>query len=139
MRTSFLISRVIVGLFYLCSAIDGLVQLDGKGESESSRGATLHQATIPASVILLLIAIIAILNGTEVRIGVAALVLLFVPASVITHAFRNRRESLRQLSASRMPLQTGPDGDEFGATGTSRALTAQARHVPGTRADGPMD
>jgi hypothetical protein len=139
MRTSFLVSRVIVGLFYLCSAIDGLIQLDGKGESESSRGATLHQATIPASVILLLIAIIAILNGTEVRIGVAALMLLVVPASVITHALRNSRESLRQSSASRIPLQPGSEGDEFGATGASRALPAQARQVPGTRADGPMD
>ena len=98
MRTSFLIGRIIVGLFYLYSGIDGFINLPGKIGFAASRGAPMPQVTVLISALLLLIAGITIITGFEVRIGVIALVLFFVPVTFYIHDFWNVQEPMQRLA-----------------------------------------
>jgi putative oxidoreductase len=97
MRTSFLIGRIIVGLFYLYSGLDGLINLNGKIGYAVSKGTPLPQVTVLISAVLLLIAGLTIITGYEVRIGVAALVLFFVPVTFYIHDFWNVREPMMRM------------------------------------------
>lgn len=97
MRASFLIGRLIVGLFYLYSGLDGLINLSGKIGFAASKGVPLPQVTVLISAVLLLIAGLTILTGTGVRIGVVALVLFFVPVTFYIHDFWNVQEPMRRM------------------------------------------
>lgn len=98
MRTSFLIGRLIVGLFYLYSGIDGFINLGSKIGYAASKGTPLPQVTVLVSAVLLVIAGLTIITGYEVRIGVLALVLFFLPVTFIIHDFWNIQEPLRRLT-----------------------------------------
>lgn len=98
MRTLFLVGRIILGLFYLYSGIDGLMNMNGKIGYAASHGAPFPQVTVFASVVLLLIAGFTIISGYEVRIGVLALILFFLPVTLYMHDFWNVQEPVRRLA-----------------------------------------
>ncbi len=98
MRTSFLIGRIIVGLFYLYSGIDGFINLKGKIGYAASQGTPFPQITVAISAALLIIAGLTIITGFEVRFGVLALVLFFVPVTLIIHDFWNVQDPMQRLS-----------------------------------------
>ena len=98
MRTSFLIGRIIVGVFYLYSGIDGFINLKSKIGYAASQGAPLPQVTVLISAVLLLIAGLTIITGFEVRIGVVALALFFLPVTFFIHDFWNVQEPVRRMA-----------------------------------------
>jgi uncharacterized membrane protein YphA (DoxX/SURF4 family) len=71
---------------------------NGKIGYAASKGTPLPQVTVLISVVLLLIAGLTIITGYEVRIGVAALVLFFVPVTFYMHAFWNVQEPMMRMA-----------------------------------------
>ena len=98
MRTSFLIGRLIVGLFYLYSGLDIFINLNSKIGFAASKSTPLPQVTVLVSAVLLVIAGLTIITGYEVRFGVFALVLFFLPVTLIIHDFWNVQEPMRRIT-----------------------------------------
>jgi len=98
MRLPFLVGRLIVGLFYLYSGLDGFVTLNSKIGYALSKGTPLAPLTVFISNLLLLVAGLTILTGFEVHIGVAALILFFVPVTFFIHDFWNIQQPVQRMA-----------------------------------------
>jgi len=87
MQVPFLIGRIIVGVFYLYSGLDNVINLSAKAGYAASKGVPMPQLAVLFTGLLLLVGGLSILTGFQIRIGVAALVLFLLPVTFMMHNF----------------------------------------------------
>ena len=87
MHAAFAIGRVIVGLYYLFSGVSGFFNLSALIGFTASKGVPAPAAAVVVSHVLLIVAAICILTGWKPALGVAMLVVFFVPVTLKMHAF----------------------------------------------------
>jgi uncharacterized membrane protein YphA (DoxX/SURF4 family) len=87
MSLFFLLGRLIVGAYYLYTGINHFLKLSQLAAYAKSKGISAPEIAVAGSGLLLLLAGVTLLLGYEPRIGVAALVLFFVPVTFLMHNF----------------------------------------------------
>jgi len=87
MSLLFLLGRLIVGAFYIYNGLHHFLKLSELAAYAKSKDVPLPELAVAGAGLLLLIAGISILLGYEPRIGVAALVLFFIPVTYLMHNF----------------------------------------------------
>jgi uncharacterized membrane protein YphA (DoxX/SURF4 family) len=83
----FLIGRILVAVFYLDNARNHFLNLKGVSGYAASKGVPMPQLAVLGTGALLVIAAVTIGLGIYPDVGVAALVLFFVPTVVMMHNF----------------------------------------------------
>ncbi len=87
MEILFLIGRIIVGAFYINNAFNHFARLEMMAGYTQSKGVPAPKAAVIVTGILLLIGGLSILTGVQPTIGVAALVIFFLPVAIVMHGF----------------------------------------------------
>jgi len=87
MSVFFLAGRLIVGAFYIYNGVNHFLKLSPLAAYAKSKGVAPPELAVAGSGLLLLVAGMTILLGYEPRIGIAALVLFFVPVTYMMHNF----------------------------------------------------
>jgi len=87
MSLVFLIGRLIVGAYYLYNGINHFLRLSQLAAYAKSKGVSAPEIAVAGSGLLLLLAGFTLLLGYEPKVGVAALVLFFVPVTFLMHNF----------------------------------------------------
>ena len=87
MKIVFLIARIVLGLYYLFNASNHFFQMKMMAGYTASKGVPLPEVFVIVTGILLLIGGITILTGYRPTIGIIALVIFFLPVSLIMHNF----------------------------------------------------
>lgn len=87
MKIVFLIARIVLGVYYLFSASGHFFQMGMMAGYTASKGVPLPEAAVIVTGILLLIGGITILTGYRPNIGIIALVIFFLPVTLIMHNF----------------------------------------------------
>ncbi|HCS48646.1 MAG: DoxX family protein [Candidatus Aminicenantes bacterium RBG_19FT_COMBO_58_17] len=87
MSFAFLIGRIVVGAYYLYNGANHFLKFSQLAAYAKSKGVSAPEIAVAGSGLLLLLAGVTILLGFEPRIGVAALVLFFVPVTFLMHNF----------------------------------------------------
>lgn len=87
MSFAFLFGRLIVGAFYLYNGAHHFLSFSQLAAYSKSKGVPLPEVAVAVSGLLLLLAGITILLGYEPRLGVASLVIFFVPVTFMMHNF----------------------------------------------------
>lgn len=87
MKIIFLIARIVLGSYYLFSASNHFFQMKMMAGYTASKGVPLPEAAVIVTGILLLIGGITILTGYRPTIGIIALVIFFLPVTLIMHNF----------------------------------------------------
>jgi uncharacterized membrane protein YphA (DoxX/SURF4 family) len=94
----FLAGRILVGGFYLLSAFHHFAELGPMARYADSLGVPLPELAVAVTGILLAIAGLTLILGIYPDLGIAALVLFFVPVTFIMHAFwADRDATMRQM------------------------------------------
>jgi len=90
MKGLVLVGRILVGAYYLSSALNHLVFAPGQlAEYAASKGVPLPLLAVIVTGLLLLIGGLSILLGVLPRVGVLALVVFFLPVTFWMHDFWN--------------------------------------------------
>ncbi len=87
MKIIFLIARIVLGLYYLFNASNHFFQLKMMAGYTASKGVPLPEVFVIVTGILLLIGGVTILSGYRPTIGIVALVVFFLPVTLIMHNF----------------------------------------------------
>jgi putative oxidoreductase len=87
MSILFLIGRIIVGAYYIYSGINHFLKLNMMTAYAKGKGVPFPELSVAASGILLLVAGMSLLLGYYPEIGVVALVLFFIPVTLMMHNF----------------------------------------------------
>jgi len=87
MKIAFLIGRIIVGLFYLYNGVNHFIKFSDMTEYAKYKGVPLAGVGVAVSGILLVVAALTLLLGKFPEIGVAAIVLFFIPVTFMMHNF----------------------------------------------------
>ena len=87
MEIAFLVGRIIVGVYYLMMAANHFMQLEMLSGYAGSKGVPAPKLAVIVSGLLLLIGGLTILTGFRPVIGVAALVVFFLPVTFMMHNF----------------------------------------------------
>lgn len=87
MEILFLIGRLIVGLFYVNSAIRHFTKVEMMSGYVQSKGVPASKTAVIVTGILLLIGGLSILTGYQPNVGIVALVVFFLPVAFTMHAF----------------------------------------------------
>lgn len=87
MDIAFLIGRLIVGAFYLYNAWHHFSQSTAMSGFAASKGVPSAKLAVLGGGVLLLIGGLSLLTGVLPVVGIAALVLFFVPVTFMMHAF----------------------------------------------------
>ncbi len=87
MKIAVLVGRIIVGIFYLYNGINHFVKFTDMTEYAKYKGIPLAGVGVAVSGLLLIIAAFTVLLGIFPEIGVAALVVFFVPVTFMMHNF----------------------------------------------------
>lgn len=87
MNFIFLLSRLILGLYFLFNALNHFTKLGMLTEYAKSKNVPKPKLAVLFTGLLLLIGGLTILLGVYVEIGVLALTLFFLPVSFIMHDF----------------------------------------------------
>jgi len=87
MKIAVLVGRIIVGIFYLYNGINHFVKFTDMTEYAKYKGIPLAGVGVALSGLLLIIAAFTVLLGIFPEIGVAALVVFFVPVTFMMHNF----------------------------------------------------
>ena len=87
MDITFLIGRILVGLFYLMMAANHFMQLEMLSGYAASKGVPAPKLATLGTGVLLLIAALTILTGFQPVIGVAALVIFYLGVNFKMHNF----------------------------------------------------
>lgn len=133
MRMSVLLSRGIIGLFYLYTGIKGFMQLDDKVILAATKGVPAASVVVPISLLLLFIAGLTIITGYEMRFGVVALALVILPVTLFVHDFWSIAEPLRRI-AEWNGLQSNLALLAYGEAARMGSTDARARPMCGRRA-----
>jgi putative oxidoreductase len=83
----FLVGRIIVGAYYLFSAFNHFTRVSSMAAFAASKHVPAPEAAVVIAGILLAVAGLSLLLGLYPRLGVAALVLFFVPVTLMMHNF----------------------------------------------------
>ena len=100
MEIAFLIGRIIVGVYYLLGASNHFLQTPSLANYAASKGVPAPKAAVLVGGVLLLVGGLSILSGVQPGIGVLALVLFFVPVTLIMHNFwavQDETEKMNQM------------------------------------------
>lgn len=87
MSLVFLTGRLIVGAYYLYNGIHHFLELSQLAAYAKSKGVPAPEIAVAGAGLLLLLAGITLLLGYKPEVGVVALVLFFVPVTIIMHNF----------------------------------------------------
>jgi len=87
MSVLFLIGRIIVGGYYIYNGLHHFLSFMMLSGYAKSKGVPLPEVSVAIAGILLLVAGITLLLGFYPEIGVVALVLFFIPVSLMMHNF----------------------------------------------------
>ncbi len=87
MKIAVLIGRIIVGIFYLYNGINHFVKFSEMTEYAKYKGIPLAGVGVAVSGLLLITAALTILLGIFPEVGVAALVVFFIPVTFMMHNF----------------------------------------------------
>jgi len=87
MSILFLMGRIIVGAYYIYNGISHFLKLNMMTEYAKSKGVPFPELSVAASGILLLVAGMSLLLGYYPEVGVIALVLFFIPVTLMMHNF----------------------------------------------------
>lgn len=94
----FMVGRLLLGGYYLFSAVEHFVKLEHLARQAASRGVPFPEAAIVASGVLLAIAGLSFLLGVAPKLGVAAAVAFFVPVTLVMHAFWADRDPAARMA-----------------------------------------
>lgn len=97
MKELFLVGRILVGGYYIMNAVSHFTGVDRMAGYAASKGVPLPSLAIIVTGLLLLVAGLSILLGIVPRIGIAALVLFFVPVTFMMHQFW-REDGMRRAT-----------------------------------------
>jgi putative oxidoreductase len=87
MKIAVLIGRIIVGIFYLYNGINHFVKFADMAEYAKYKGVPLAGVGVAVSGLLLITAAFTILLGIFPEIGIAAVVVFFIPVTFMMHNF----------------------------------------------------
>lgn len=87
MNIAILVGRIIVGIFYLYNGINHFIKFGAMTEYAKFKGVPLAEVGVVVSGLLLLAAAFTIIIGIFPKIGVASLVLFFLPVTFMMHNF----------------------------------------------------
>lgn len=87
MKIAVLIGRIIVGIFYLYNGINHFVKFADMTEYAKYKGIPLAGVGVAVSGLLLIVAAFTILLGFFPEIGIAAVVVFFIPVTFMMHNF----------------------------------------------------
>jgi uncharacterized membrane protein YphA (DoxX/SURF4 family) len=87
MNITILVGRIIVGIFYLYNGINHFIKFGAMTEYAKFKGIPLAEVAVVVSGLLLLAAAFTIILGIFPEIGVASLVLFFLPVTFMMHNF----------------------------------------------------
>jgi uncharacterized membrane protein YphA (DoxX/SURF4 family) len=94
----FLIGRILVGCYYLLSAFHHFSDVHAMSRYAALHGVPAPSLAVIVAGLLLAVAGVTLLLGVFPEIGIAALVLFFVPVTVVMHAFwADSDPSMRQI------------------------------------------
>ncbi|HLK89221.1 MAG TPA: DoxX family membrane protein [Polyangia bacterium] len=117
----FLAGRILVGGYYLFSAFHHFADTSSLARYAAMAGVPMPQVAVIVSGLLLLIGGLSLLLGIYPDEGIAALVLFFVPVTVMMHAFwADRDPVMRQMDIVNF-------GKNVGLLGSSLMLAAVPR------------
>jgi uncharacterized membrane protein YphA (DoxX/SURF4 family) len=98
MQITFLIGRIIVGLYYLNSGIRHFTNLNMMAGYAGSKGVPMPKLGVAASGALLVIGALSILLGLQPLIGVIAIILFLVPTTFLIHNFWSVQDPMQKMS-----------------------------------------
>ncbi len=87
MNIAILVGRIIVGIFYLYNGINHFIKFGAMTEYAKFKGIPLAEVAVVVSGLLLLAAAFTIILGIFPEVGVATLVLFFLPVTFMMHNF----------------------------------------------------
>jgi putative oxidoreductase len=87
MKIAVLIGRIIVGIFYLYNGINHFVKFTDMTQYAKYKGIPLAGVGVAVSGLLLIVAAFTILLGFFPEIGIAAVVVFFIPVTFMMHNF----------------------------------------------------
>jgi putative oxidoreductase len=87
MNASFILGRLIVGAYYIYNGLNHFINLGPMTDYAKFKGVPMPQLAVIGSGVLLLIGGVTIILGRFPEIGVSALILFFIPVSVMMHNF----------------------------------------------------
>ena len=94
----FLAGRILLGGFYLFSAFHHFADVGTMAHHAAAAGVPAPTLAVIVAGILLAVAGVTLLLGAYPEVGVAALVLFFVPVTVVMHAFwADHNAMMRQM------------------------------------------
>jgi len=94
----FLIGRVILGAYYLFNAFNHFTRLEMLSGYAASKGVPASRALTFVAGVLLLVGALSILVGVYPTVGVAALVLFFIPVTFRMHDFWAVQDPMQKVS-----------------------------------------
>lgn len=97
METAFLIGRLIVGLYYLFNAGNHFFRVKALSGYAQSKGIPAPNIAVLGSGVLLLVGGLSILTGFQPTLGVAALVIFFIPVTFTMHAFWKIQDPMMRI------------------------------------------
>jgi putative oxidoreductase len=87
MAQAFLVGRILVGGYYLLASYNHFAHLRGMAHGAALHGVPAPEVAVLVAGLLLAMAGVTLLLGVFPRIGIAALLLFFVPVTVMMHPF----------------------------------------------------
>jgi len=83
----FLAGRILVGGYYLLSAAHHFADLGALAEHAAALGVPLPALAVAVAGVLLAVGGLTLILGIYPDIGIAALLLFFIPVTIVMHAF----------------------------------------------------
>lgn len=94
----FLAGRILVGGYYLLGAAHHFTDLGTLAAQAGALGVPLPELAVAVAGVLLAVAGLTLIFGLYPDVGIAALVLFFIPVTVVMHAFwADRDPTSRQI------------------------------------------
>jgi uncharacterized membrane protein YphA (DoxX/SURF4 family) len=93
-----MVGRIIVGAYYLFSAFNHFTRLGSMAAYAATKHVPAPEVAVVAAGLLLALAGLSLLLGIYPKIGVAALVLFFVPVTVMMHGFWTDRDPAARMA-----------------------------------------
>jgi len=87
MNIPIFVGRIIVGIFYLYNGINHFIKFGAMTEYAKFKGVPIAEVAVAVSGLLLLVAAFTIILGIFPEIGVASIVLFFLPVTFMMHNF----------------------------------------------------
>src|ERR1051325_6204814 len=97
MQAGFLIGRILVGVYYVYSGLNGLLHQQMDAAYAASKGVPMAGAAVFVAHVLLLFAGLCFLAGWKPHWGVAATVAFFIPVTFFMHAFWQEKTAQAQM------------------------------------------